>query len=241
MRPGIPSRGSSKSVAQKEAPIEPQSKKRQRLSPQEREHQIVKGAIDFVSDRGLNFSTRELARHLGISQSLLYRYISHKGDIVEKIYERVDLGRWDPEWDDTLIDRSRSVEERLIQYLQDYTKVILQKDWVRIFLLSSFDDPVISQRYIALLRKRIFEPLLSELLRELGRDSELEPGKHEMALELIWGFHSSFFYLGVRLWVFKMPARVELDELIACRARTFLSGFRAYLQSANGAQSQSGK
>ncbi len=218
-------------MVQKETSTKPQTKKRQRLSPQEREHQIVKGAIDFVADRGLNFSTRDLAKHLGVSQSLLYRYFEHKNDIVEKIYERVYLGRWDPEWDETLIDQSRSVEERLVKYLQDYTKVVLQKDWVRIFLLSAFDDPVISQRYIALLRKRIFEPLLNELLQEMGRKTDLDPADREMALELIWGFHSSFFYLGVRQWVFKMPAQIELESLIACRARSFLNGFKVHLEA----------
>ncbi len=206
-------------------------KKRQRLSPHEREHQIVKGAIDFVSDRGLNFSTRELANHLKISQSLLYRYFSHKDDIVEKIYERVYLGRWDPVWDETILDRSNSIEYRLKIYFKEYTKVILQKDWIRIFLLSAFDNPLISQRYIALLRKRIFQPLLDEQLVELNLPNLTDPAKKEMALELLWGFHSSFFYLGVRQWVFKVPTQVELDALIECRVNVFLPGFREFLKT----------
>ena len=208
-------------------------KKQQRLSPQEREHLIVTGAIEFVAERGLAFSTRELASHLKISQGLLYRYFANKDDLVEKIYERVYLGRWNPEWDEILGDRQLSLQERLEKYLKDYAKVIMQKDWVRIFLLSAFEDPVISQRYTAMLRRRIFEPILAEQLHELGLRSIRKRADKEMALELIWGFHSSLFYMGVRQWVYKTPPKVDIDRVIAVRVATFLEGFRTFLRSLN--------
>jgi len=207
----------------------PAKKKRIRLSPQDREHLILTGAIEFVADRGFGFSTRELARHLNVSQSLLYRYFATKEEIVEKIYERVYVGRWNPEWDEILRDRSLSLQVRLERYLVDYAKVVLQKDWVRIFLLSAFDDPVISQRYTAMLRRRIFEPLLEEQLAGMGMSALARPADHEMAMELIWGFHSSIFYLGVRQWVYKVPAQVDLEALIHNRVRSFLIGFEAFL------------
>ncbi len=212
--------------------VPPQAvKKKQRLSPQEREHLIVTGAIEFASERGLGFSTRELANHLGISQSLLYRYFATKEELVEKIYERVYLGRWNPEWDEILADRQLSLQDRLETYLKDYARVVLQKDWVRIFILSAFDDPVISQRYTTLLRRRIFEPILAEQLHELGLESKFDPDSREMALELIWGFHSSVFYMGVRQWIYNVPPQVDIDSVIKVRVETFLEGFRAFLRS----------
>ncbi len=207
----------------------PAKKKRTRLSPQDREHLIISGAIDFVADHGFGFSTRELAKHLNISQSLLYRYFATKEEIVEKIYERVYVGRWNPEWDEILRDRQLSLQERLERYLIDYAKVVIQKDWVRIFLLSAFEDPAISQRYISMLRRRIFEPLLEEQLNVMGLNELSNPDNHELAMEVIWGFHSSIFYLGVRQWVYKVPTQVDLDTLIKCRAKVFLVGFEALL------------
>lgn len=206
-------------------------KKKQRLSPQEREYLIVTGAIEFVAERGLGFSTRELANHLGISQSLLYRYFTTKEELVEKIYERVYLGRWNPEWDEILVDRRLTLHDRLEKYLIDYSKVVLQKDWVRIFLLSAFDDPIISQRYTTMLRRRIFEPILAEQLHELDLESSLDPDSKEMALELIWSFHASVFYMGVRQWVYKVPSQVDSDSSISVRVAAFLEGFRVFLRS----------
>ncbi|WP_136443866.1 TetR/AcrR family transcriptional regulator [Pacificoceanicola onchidii] len=215
-----------------ETQAEPSKKKRTRLSPQEREHRIINGAIEIVSERGFSFSTRELAAHLGISQSLLYRYFSTKEEIIDKIYDRVYMGRWNPEWDEILVDRSRSMQDRLETYLSDYARVVLQKDWVRIFLLSAFDEPVISQRYIAMLQRRIFEPILAEQLQAMGLEEPKDPNDRAMAMELIWSFHSSFFYLGVRQWVFKVPPSVEVDQYVAARVGSFLAGFSKFLESA---------
>ncbi len=208
-------------------PVE--KKKRRRLSPQEREHQIITGAIDFVSTNGLGFSTRDLANHLDISQALLFRYFQSKDDLLEKIYERVYLGRWNPEWEDMIRDRSLSVRERLKNYLLDYAKVVLQRDWVRIFMFSAFDNPVISQRYTSLLRRRIFEPILEEQLHALGLAECKTPQEKELALEMIWGFHSSIFYMGVREWVYKVPCGVPAEDVIRERVHIFLDGFEAYL------------
>lgn len=211
----------------------PAPKKRTRLSPQDREHLILTGAIEFVADHGFAFSTRELARHLNVSQSLLYRYFATKEEIIEKIYERVYVGRWNPEWDEILRDRQLSVQERLERYLLDYSKVVLQKDWVRIFLLSAFEDPIISQRYISMLRRRIFEPLLDEQLASMEQKALSNPEDRELALELIWGFHSSIFYLGVRQWVYKTPTQVNIETLVRSRTRSFLVGFEAFLSDLN--------
>lgn len=211
----------------------PAKKKRVRLSPQDREHLILTGAIEFVADRGFAFSTRELARHLNVSQSLLYRYFATKEEIIEKIYDRVYVGRWNPEWDEILRDRKLSVQQRLELYLLDYAKVVLQKDWVRIFLLSAFEDPVISQRYVSMLRRRIFEPLLEEQLASMGLEALSNPEDRELALELIWGFHSSIFYLGVRQWIYKTPTQVKIETLIRSRTRSFLVGFEAFLKDLN--------
>ncbi|AHD11924.1 TetR/AcrR family transcriptional regulator [Phaeobacter gallaeciensis] len=208
-------------------------KKRTRLSPQDREHLILTGAIEFVADRGFAFSTRELARHLNVSQSLLYRYFATREEIIEKIYERVYVGRWNPEWDEILRDRKLSVQQRLECYLLDYAKVVLQKDWVRIFLLSAFEDPVISQRYVSMLRRRIFEPLLEEQLVSMGLEAISNPEDRELALELIWGYHSSIFYLGVRQWVYKTPTQVNIETLVRSRTRSFLVGFEAFLSDLN--------
>ncbi|HEX7646066.1 MAG TPA: helix-turn-helix domain-containing protein, partial [Noviherbaspirillum sp.] len=45
-----------------------------RLNPEEREEQIVQKAIRYFAAHGFSASTRELAREIGVTQPLLYRY-----------------------------------------------------------------------------------------------------------------------------------------------------------------------
>src|SRR6266704_4117545 len=49
-----------------------------RLAPEVREHQIVLKAMDHFATHGFSGSTRELARQLGVTQPLLYRYFPSK-------------------------------------------------------------------------------------------------------------------------------------------------------------------
>lgn len=206
-------------------------KKSKYLSKEEREDQILAGAISLASSRGLNFTTRELAEKLGINQSLLYRHFANKKALVDRIYDEVYLSRWNPEWEDWLQDRTKPLKQRLIEYLIDYSKAIIRKDWIRIFMLSAFDDPVISQRYIGLLQRRIFEVILDEMSVEVG-DDLLEAGvDRDLAIEVIWGFHSSFFYLGVRRWIYDLPVPRDIEKLTEVRVTAFLEGAKTILST----------
>src|ERR1700675_2500699 len=73
-----------------------------RLSPEEREEQIVQKAIQYFAAHGFSASTRELAREIGITQPLLYRYFPNKEALVERVFHEVYLSRWNPDWEDWL-------------------------------------------------------------------------------------------------------------------------------------------
>jgi AcrR family transcriptional regulator len=203
---------------------------RKRLTPSEREQLLLEGAIGYVSENGFGFSTRDLAQALGVSQSLIYRYFSTKQMLIEKIYDSIYIGRWNPEWDTILTDRSMPIEARLEKYLADYARVVIQKDWVRIFLSSSFDEAGVAQKYLTMLRRRIFDTWLSEHLAALRLSKIPESRDYDLAIELIWGFHSSIFYLGVRKWVYRIPIKAPVDAIISTRLEAFLPGFEAYLR-----------
>ena len=93
--------------------------KRKRLSREEREKQIISEAVRYFSEVGFGGQTRELARRLGISQSLLFRYFPTKDDIIKRVYEEVYLSRWKPEWETLLSDRSRPLSDRLNQFYHE--------------------------------------------------------------------------------------------------------------------------
>nr|WP_320136084.1 TetR/AcrR family transcriptional regulator [uncultured Amphritea sp.] len=200
------------------------------LPASDREAQIIERAIECFAQQGFSVSTRELAKHIGVTQPLIYRYFGSKEALAERVHQEVFFSRWNPQWEVGLLDTSRSIEERLIEYLEDYTDAILKNDWVRLFIFAALNDPQFNKRYISLLKDKIFHPVLSELRAEHG----LDPEPTEMDIELIWGFHSSFFYMGIRRWIYRMDVPKDIHGVITMRVRHFLYGYQALLGAADG-------
>ncbi|WP_238988618.1 TetR/AcrR family transcriptional regulator [Alcaligenes aquatilis] len=199
---------------------------RRHLSGVDRRDQIVEQAIELFAQKGFALTTRELARELRITQPLMYRYFPSKQDLIEQVYERVFLSRWNPLWEVWLADRSRPFRDRLVQYFSDYTQAILTSEWVRIFLYAGLQDPSLNQRYLQMLHERIFRILSQELQYDLGREQALTPRQAMLENEAWWGLHSSFFYMGVRKWVYQLEVPDELEAVIAYRVDAFLDGLR---------------
>src|SRR3954466_15055495 len=88
-------------------------RKRQRLPPADRERQIIEGAIAYFAEAGFSGQTRELSKRLGIPRPLLYRYFENKQALIDRVYQTVFAGRWDPSWIGLLQDRSLPLRERL--------------------------------------------------------------------------------------------------------------------------------
>lgn len=192
-----------------------------------REAQILAAATVLMARKGLAFSTRELADAVGVSQPLIYRYFPSKAALLDRVFEEVYVKRWDAFWTDTLHDRSIPLSERLVRYLRSYTIAILDEAWIRIFLASAIEDPAIAQRYLRILHETTFTQILEELVQEDGGAFSRSPRFDDLARELIWGFHSSFFYLGVRKFVYRLPIPESLTPLIQLKVDVFLAGMRS--------------
>lgn len=97
-----------------------------RLLPEEREQQIVDKAIEHFTRNGFGGSTRDLARQIGVTQPLLYRYFESKEALIERVYNEVF--QWRPDWDRQITDRSMPLTERLHAFYLDYSSVILREE-----------------------------------------------------------------------------------------------------------------
>ena len=173
---------------------------RRRLTPVERERLIVEGAVTFFSEHGLDGQLRDLARQLGITHTLLYHYFPTKQALIERVYTEIFEGRWKPEWEVLLDDKTLDVPTKLTKFYSDYAKVILQSDWVRIFVFSGLSDRYITDRYFALLREKLFPRLVRETRKYRGVVSRSKPSGRE--LELLLGLHGNIFYMGIRRWIY---------------------------------------
>jgi AcrR family transcriptional regulator len=203
---------------------------RRRLPPAERERQILDGAIRYFAEVGFEGQTRELARRLGITQPLLFRYFPTKDDLIDRVYKEVYLSRWKDDWPEGLKDRSIPLEERLVRYYEDYAAAIFNYEWIRIFMFSGLKGEPINRRYLEIVREKILCVICSELRHDLKlpNTSDVPAGKDE--IDLFWSLQGSIFYVGVREWAYQEPAPDELSDYIRRTVRTFLGGVEPVLR-----------
>lgn len=204
---------------------------RRRLSTEEREKQIVEGAVNFFSAHGLEAQMRDLAKQIGITHPLLYHYFPTKQALIERVYEQVYLGRWKREWEQWMIEPGTSLRARLCHFYQDYAHTVLTAEWVRILLSSGMKDRFIPDRYLDVLQKRIFPLIVQETRLSLNIASRNDAAEAE--LEHLWGLHGGIFHIGVRVFVYGQPFPTDLDAVISDRVDAYLHGAKNIFKKAD--------
>lgn len=200
-----------------------------RLSAPEREAHIVQEAVHFFAEVGFGGDTRELAKRLGVTQSLLYKYFPNKEALINRVFDVVYMGRWNPFWESVIHDRSVPLQDRLTRLYVEYAKAALTRDWVRIFMFSGLRGESINGRYLTVLRQRILEPIAAELRHEFGLPDVTAVPLKSAEIELVWGINARIFYFGQRQWIFDVPVQDDLPSLISLTVEHFLAGARAVL------------
>jgi len=204
---------------------------RKRLPPDERERLIAREAVLFFCEVGFGGQTRELAKRLGITQPLLYRYFPSKDALIERVYQEVYLNRWNPQWEELLDDRTRPLRERIVDFYKDYAKAILAYEWIRVWMFSGLRGMDLNARYLTILRDRIY----TRVVREIRHDHGLPPidevpiGEHEF--ELVWALHASIFYVGIRKWIYGLPIPDDVEAVVTSLATAFLDGAPSVIAS----------
>lgn len=196
--------------------------KSKRLSSTERRAEFISKAIEFFSEEGFESSTRSLARHLGVTQPLLYRYFPSKDDLIKEVYKTVYLNRWQEDWDTLLCNRSISLRDRLQEFYEAYTDAIFTREWMRIFLFSGLKGVEINRWYVGLVNERILSRILTEFRAEVGQLDGAEASPEE--LELAWVMHGGIFYYGIRKHIYESPVLADKSRMISDALDVFLNG-----------------
>lgn len=198
--------------------------KRQRLSPEDRERQIVEGAIQFFAEVGFGGQTRELAQRLGITQPLLYRYFPTKQELIERVYEEVFIGRWTPEWETLISDRTKPLRERLVAFYKAYAREALTYEWIRIYMFAGLAGEDINRRYIQLLEERLLVPVCTEFRAAAEAPAPDDVPVTSLEIEAAWNIHAAIFYYFVRKFIYETPVESDLDAYIADTVDRTLDG-----------------
>ncbi|HVZ32788.1 MAG TPA: helix-turn-helix domain-containing protein [Polyangiaceae bacterium] len=193
------------------------------MAPQDRERFIIDHATRFFAEQGLDGQTRELAKRLGVTQSLIYRYFPSKEALIERVYEKCWTEFWNPSWPNWLVDRRQTLEQRLERFYRDYVRVVYHYDWVRLFAFSGMSGRSYHERFVARVHEQIYPRIAAELRHDHGLPSLEEMPLTLFEVELIWGVQSTAFYLGQRKWLFGLSVPVEVDAVVEARLRAFLA------------------
>jgi len=197
--------------------------KQKRLSPDERRREFVAKATEFFSEEGFGGGTRALARRLGVTQPLLYRYFPSKDDLIKEVYRTVYLDPLETGWEKLLTDRSRPLRDRLLEFYRSYTDAIFTRKWLRIYLYSGLKGLDINRWYVGMVKDKILTRIIRECRHEVGLAVQSKPSAAE--LELAWVLHGGIFYYGVRKYIYESPVLEDKDRMIGDALDVFLAGF----------------
>ena len=219
-------------VAGKRRRAKPAGGLRRRMPPEQRERLIAQAAVRFFAEHGFEGQTRALARRLGITQPLLYRYFPSKEALIERVYQEVFVGHLDPGWEALIEDRRVPLRERLLRFYRAYADAILSYEWVRLFMFSGLKGLDLNARYLRLLRDGIFTRVIVEVRHAYGRPSPEQVPIGEAEIEIVWSLHAAIFYLGVRRWVYGLPVPDDIGGAVADKVTAFLDGAPAVMAPA---------
>jgi len=218
----------------RKAPPKRARAKQKRLSPQDRRKEFVAKATEFFSEEGFGGGTRDLARRLGVTQPLLYRYFPSKDDLIKEVYRTVYLEPLDTGWEKLLADRSRPIRARLQEFYNAYTNVIFTSKWLRIYLYSGLKGIDINRWYVGVVRDKILTRIIRECRHEAGLPALGKPTAAE--LEMAWVFHGGIFYYGVRKYIYESVVLEDKERMISDALDVFLAGFKRVFGTTVGAR-----
>lgn len=198
-----------------------------RLSAIDRRREILSKSIEYFAAVGFEGGTRELARHLGITQPLLYRYFPTKEALIQEIYKVVYLDQWRPAWDALLTDRRLPLRQRLQTFYEEYTDAILNPRWMRIYFFAGLKGVSINERYLALVEERILKRIIREFQHERGLRALDAVAPDD--LETAWILQGGIFYYGVRRYVYHTPVHLPKNEMITQALDVFFAGYKQVL------------
>lgn len=187
------------------------------------EKRIVTAAAKFFAEHGFRAPTRELARRLGVTQALLYRYFPSKRSLIERAFETVFIAEWDPRLTERLLDPSASLRDRLAEFYVDFTRRSTPIR-TRLFIRAGLDHQGLANRYVFPLNNRILTPVISALRQAAGLPSpEAKPilrAERELAMML----HGAISHLHIRKNIHNAPLPDDLSAHVAFYVECFLDG-----------------
>jgi AcrR family transcriptional regulator len=216
-----PIRGKSRNIVKV---IRPRA---QRLSPKERERLIIAGAVPYFARVGFGGDMRGLAAHLGIGHPLLFKYFPNKESLIERVYQEVFVGRWNPLWETVISNRSLSLRDRLCEVYKSYCRTILHYEWIRLFMFAGLKSSGVNTRWLQFITAHLAKPVCAEVRETLGLPDFQKVAVTELELELVLGISSRIVGFALRKHIYGTPVPRDLESIIEAEIDIFVVGSKA--------------
>lgn len=217
---GIQAKANAFPSGKREAATPP---RRRRMSPDDRKMVILREARAYFAEKGLGAGTTELARRIGITQPLLYRYFPTKDALIDSVYEGLLPRDLFPNWETLLDDDSMPVRDRLKTFYCDYFTSVLTYEHVRLFLFSGLSNTSFNARYYKMLSERIFRRIALALRREYGGVEGAATATAD-ELEMVQSLHATIYHTAYRQWVHGERLDGDIRELLSKKIDFCLDG-----------------
>jgi len=201
----------------------------QRLSPKERERLIIEGALHYFAKVGFGGDMRSLAAHLGIGHPLLFKYFPTKESLIERVYQEVFVGRWNPYWETIISNRAMGLEERLCEVYRSYCRTVFHYEWIRLFMFAGLKHSGVNTRWLHFITENLVKPICAEVRATFALPDFSEVPVTEMEVELVLGISSRIVSYALRKFIYGTPVPKDLDPIIDAEIEIFVNGSKAVI------------
>ena len=186
---------------------------------------MLDAAVAFFAEHGFSAPTRDLARHLGVTQALIYKHFGSKEAFIAALLERA-FATGPRREVAVLDDDARPLAERLAGFYAGRGGGEL----IRLFLRAGLDGWPLPARYGARLTREVLQPVIGALRREARLAGfaarPLMRGERELAMML----HASIVFLAIREHVYRMPMPGDRAAIVRLYVDIYLPGALAELR-----------
>lgn len=196
------------------------------------EERILVAAEHLFAERGFETPLAQVARAARVSPAALRRCFASKRKLLDRVIDRLFAGRWKPEWDVLLVDRTLPLEERLVRFYTEYRSNI-QRTGARLWTRTGLMGLHVTRNFSGTLAERILKPVIRELRHEAG--VRRAPGRAvtTQEQELAQVLHGAVSFPHTRSFIFGMDVHGKLGDLIATMVRVWMPGAIAEVRRLN--------
>lgn len=211
--------------------------RRRRLAADVREAEILAAAIEYFSLAGHAGTTHELARRLGISQPLLYRYFPTKQVLLDRVYVELHRQCWRADWTDLLARPAPDFPGRLVAFYRSYVETVYRRQWLRIFLFTALsgEERERNRSYVERVERDIIDPICRGTRLHFGAPSAEEVPITVAEREAAWSMHGGAYFTGVRRELYEADGPMPLERALELLVRRHLNGYRTGVAKAEAA------